>query len=80
MNGHFFEDKADGNVEFEDKSGNIFTTEATDTKIQSKISAASKSITSKKKSNAESSMASNTERGGNSEFLPGMFVNGKLYK
>lgn len=65
LNGHFFDDKADGNVEFEDGKGNIFTSEASDTKVSAKISVASKSITGKKKSNAESSVASNTETSAN---------------
>jgi uncharacterized protein YdaT len=57
----------------------MFLTEASDSKVPNKISTTSKSIKSKKQSNAESSMASGTERG-NQEFLPGTFMNGKLYK
>lgn len=67
LSGMFAEDKADGYVEFEDKNGNLF---------QSENEEASKATAGSKAKKISLSMKE-TKPG---QFIPGTFMNGRLYK
>ena len=74
LNGQFIKDQADGSVEFEDKEGNVFQTEAD--------ASAAENITAQKKSkNIGISSRRNLNDGAEDDetVQPGTFCNGRLY-